>query len=141
MVRMTIKCPYWEQLEDTKVGRCTLTGISRTLPISYCTNICKKCDNTSQQYVDYAESRMFDIPNKLEIPKQKKPSVVMMGIHFAKAMTKWIRAGVPVVSKEEYIERRQVCAKCHDGRACPVCGCQLWAKVALETEKCPKGKW
>lgn len=73
-------------------------------------------------------------------PKQK-PTTTQMAIHFAKAMTKWIRAGVPVCSKEDYIKRRKKCAECHDGKSCPVCGCQLWAKTALETEKCPNGLW
>jgi len=73
--------------------------------------------------------------------KHRKPTVIQMAAHFAKAMSKWMGAGVPVVSKEIYIKRRVACSECHDGSTCPVCGCQLWAKAALETEKCPKNKW
>jgi predicted RNA-binding Zn-ribbon protein involved in translation (DUF1610 family) len=72
---------------------------------------------------------------------ERGPSIAQLVLHFAKAMTKWVRAGTPVCSKEEYIKRRQICAKCSNGWTCPICGCQLWAKAAVETEDCPKGYW
>jgi hypothetical protein len=81
--------------------------------------------------------------NLMVAKKQKpvKPTTTQMVIHFAKAMTKWISAGVPICSKEDYLKRRQICSDCNDGFTCPICGCQLWAKAALETEKCPNGLW
>ena len=73
--------------------------------------------------------------------KKKLPNISQMTIHFAKAMAKWIKAGVPVCTKEEYIRRRKICSECSNGWSCPICGCQLWAKAAIETETCPKGYW
>lgn len=79
--------------------------------------------------------------NLIKPAKPKGPTKTQMVLHFAKAMTKWVSKGLPIVSKEVYIERRTICASCHDGSNCPICGCKLWAKTALETEKCPEGKW
>jgi hypothetical protein len=69
-----------------------------------------------------------------------KPTLPQMAEHFGRAMVKWAGSGFKTVAKETYIVRRQICSDCIDGRTCPHCGCQLWAKVALATEKCPEGK-
>jgi len=41
------------------------------------------------------------------------------------------------------IERRLICKKCElrKGLVCGECGCVISAKVQLEEEECPVGKW
>lgn len=80
-------------------------------------------------------------PEKKLIIPQKKPTIPQMIEHFTKAMVKWAKSGLKVVDKETYIKRRQTCSDCQPNGTCPVCGCQLWAKVALATENCPKNLW
>ena len=49
-----------------------------------------------------------------------------------------------MASSEETIEQRKAaCLQCehYDFGVCEECGCFLAAKVALKTERCPKGKW
>ena len=110
--------------KEFKGGYCE--KINMHVPQSWCINRC-----------EYGKNPM--VAKKKQKPK--KPTITQMTIHFAKAMTKWISKGTPIVSKEVYIKRRTICSECADGRTCPVCGCQLWAKAALETEKCPNGLW
>jgi len=69
---------------------------------------------------------------------KSSPTLVQMGKSFTKAMTKWAASGFEVVDEAEYIRRRQICNACHGGWRCPKCGCMLWAKAALATEKCEK---
>jgi hypothetical protein len=57
------------------------------------------------------------------------------------------------VSKEEFIERLNLCNTCPDrlkdskGNSltkfsrCPECGCFIRLKARLETEECPLGDW
>jgi hypothetical protein len=81
------------------------------------------------------------IPNEPPLDMSKKPTLLQMASDFAKAMIRWSGSGFACVSKDEYIRRRSICNDCTDGWRCPHCGCMLWAKVALATEKCPEGKW
>jgi len=78
---------------------------------------------------------------KKRIIAPKTPTIVSMANHFSKAMVKWAKKGFKCVSKEEYMKRRNICHECTPNGRCPHCGCSLWAKVALATEKCPEGKW
>lgn len=73
--------------------------------------------------------------------QRAKPTLLQMASDFAKAMLRWSGKGFACVSKDEYIKRRSICSECTNGWRCPHCGCMLWAKVALATEKCPGNKW
>jgi len=97
-------------------------------------------------------SKIIQLPEKLILPKdlyvsdkpldmRKKPTLLQMASDFAKAMLRWSGKGFSCVSKEEYVRRRTICSECTDGWRCPHCGCMLWAKGALATERCPEGKW
>lgn len=134
---MKIVCEYWTTNSNFD-GLCTKTN-SRVSG-GYCVRICKKTTTTYIEYKQQLKSAM----EQTKIPikqKPKTPTKTQMMLHFAKAMTKWVSKGLPIVSKETYIDRRTICTDCHDGSSCPICGCKLWAKVALETEKCPNGLW
>ncbi|MCE5341308.1 MAG: hypothetical protein LLF92_09325 [Planctomycetaceae bacterium] len=78
------------------------------------------------------------IPQPVERPK---PTLLQMAADFTKAMLRWSKSSLACVFKEEYVRRRTICSECTNGWRCPHCGCMLWAKVALVTEKCPEGKW
>jgi len=115
------------------------TKMKANVPNSWCVTVCQNGINIDQILKDMTRPKP---KAKTKAKRQAKgPTKTQMIIHFSKAMTKWVRAGVPIVSKETYLKRRMLCAECHDGKTCPVCGCQLWAKAALETEKCPNGLW
>ena len=106
-------------------------------------NYCKK----TNRYVTKAWclERCENGKNLTTVKKQKtvirKPNIAQMAIHFAKAMIYWASKGLPVCTKEAYTARRLICSECQPGKSCPFCGCNLWLKTAVETEKCELHKW
>jgi len=117
---------------------------------------CKQCEFASEKkiwcckfgfYFVQPEKRIITPSRKLILPNNKiqkpcpKPTLAQMAVHFAKAMVKWTGSGFACVGKETYIKRRSICSDCTKCRTCPHCGCMLWAKVALVTEKCPEERW
>jgi hypothetical protein len=86
------------------------------------------------------QGKIIQPSKKLLMPK-KPPTLADMAVHFTKAMAKWAKSGFKTVSKEIYLKRRQICYQCQPSGWCPHCGCNLWAKAALATEKCPENKW
>ena len=90
------------------------------------------------------EKKRIITPDKIitQPPKPRpKPTIADMSNHFSRAMVKWAKKGFKTVSKDEYIKRRSICSDCSGGWRCPHCGCMIWAKAALATEKCPENKW
>lgn len=83
----------------------------------------------------------IEIEKPKEIIKEVTPTLPQMAEHFAKSMAKWAGSGFALVSKDEYLRRRNICNVCNGGWRCPVCGCSLWAKAHLETQHCDKGLW
>lgn len=89
---------------------------------------------------------------KIKIIKEPKetPSLAEMATNFAKAFSNWASEGFPIVSKQIFDERMEICSKCQfwsdDARGglgkCnqPSCGCTK-IKFWLATEQCPIGKW
>ena len=63
----------------------------------------------------------------------------------AKALAIQIAVGMPMASKEEQLERHQICGQCpllsETEYRCTVCNCWLDYKVPLRTSVCPKGQW
>ena len=74
----------------------------------------------------------------------QKPSILSRAIHGAAGIAKSLaaidRADGPTIAR-----RRAVCAACpHSGgliNHCDICGCALAAKIVINGEKCPVGKW
>lgn len=68
---------------------------------------------------------------------------------FLLAVGKWALAGMPTRTDDEIRERLDICRACDafENSHCRECGCQcvevqqLRNKLALKTEKCPRGKW
>lgn len=98
-------------------------------------------------YFKQPEKKVYETAvSKIIVPAEKpqskaKPTLSQMAGDFIKAMFRWGKSGLACVSKDEYVRRRSICSECTDGWRCPHCGCMLWAKVALATEKCPEEKW
>ncbi len=81
------------------------------------------------------------------------PGYVTLGYRYARALSRWIKAGRPVRSEDEilgifatYCQRCEYLDEKH-GR-CKICGCHvgtvaspLLNKIAMGTEHCPVGKW
>lgn len=80
----------------------------------------------------------------------QKPNWLIRGWNFTAAMAKWTAAGRPMRTQDEIDARLKICQACPylDRQSnCTVCGCacvetnQVLNKLAIATEKCPKGKW
>jgi 2-polyprenyl-3-methyl-5-hydroxy-6-metoxy-1,4-benzoquinol methylase len=80
---------------------------------------------------------------------QDPPSLLQRGIHFARAMGRWIASGAQLRSQERVNELLKICQACpllQDGM-CVKCGCNTNGdvsplnKLAVATEACPIGRW
>lgn len=64
----------------------------------------------------------------------------------AAALSRWAKAGFPVVSEGEFNTRIEICRQCPHWQdaavipTCAQCGCTA-IKLEFATEKCPLGKW
>lgn len=103
-------------------------------------SICKRCEE-DEKFFDNICKKVKNLPNPEEIREKNKLSTEQLAKTFIEAMKRWKGSGFKLVTKEIYIARRQLCSACTYKGKCPICGCYLWAKAALATEKCPKGKW
>ncbi len=105
-----------------------------------------------EDQIFYALRRQF-IPNgfgQVQTPKIKPPEFPPVTTQIKNASSALIRAtgallsGERVKAPESVIEaRKAICGACEflrDNR-CVKCGCQYRAKIALNTERCPLGKW
>jgi len=78
---------------------------------------------------------------------KKAPSVFQMLKSFTKEATKFIKAGTPIVSEEDYAERLDACMSCKHIQKkqmrCGLCGCMLQFKARMKTTDCPAepSKW
>lgn len=75
----------------------------------------------------------------------KPPNVFKMMKSFSKDLSKYVLAGAPNCSKEDYKERLLTCDACpHLMRhlmRCGKCGCLVEHKAKWKTTTCPDGKW
>lgn len=80
----------------------------------------------------------------------KEPTVAEMVSNFAGALSRWVKAGAPIVPEEEFQRRLAVCRGCEHwieaarlglGKCnAPGCGCTK-GKLWFQTETCPLKKW
>ena len=84
-------------------------------------------------------------PEKEKIVPAKPPNVFKMMKSFGKDLGKYITAGAPNCSKEDYKERLLTCDTCphlmRNVMRCGACGCLVEHKAKWRTTTCPKGKW
>jgi hypothetical protein len=86
-------------------------------------------------------NKIIQSSKKLITKERPRPTIAQLVENFSKAMIKWTKSGFKCVDKETYLKRRILCEDCTKKWTCPKCGCVLWAKAALTTEKCPDGLW
>ena len=75
-------------------------------------------------------------------------TLLEMASNFASSVAEWTKAGAPVVTKEQFKARADICNSCEffdpkafGGRGrCTKCGCSTY-KLFLATSKCPADKW
>ena len=69
------------------------------------------------------------------------PSLFQMLKTFTKDTAKFIKAGNPIVTKEDYAERLDTCISCEHVQKkhmrCGLCGCMLQFKAKMQTADCP----
>ena len=69
------------------------------------------------------------------------PSLFQMLKTFTNDTAKFIKAGTPLVSKEDYAERLDTCIACEHVQKkhmrCGLCGCMLQLKAKMKTTTCP----
>lgn len=90
---------------------------------------------------------VFDAAHQTEV--LNTPPLIVRGLNFAAAITRWISSGLKLRSRQEIDERLAICQACPQfvDDHCRVCGCpcvesnQLRNKLALASETCPLGKW
>lgn len=83
--------------------------------------------------------------NTPKTPPAKPPNVFKMMKSFGKDLSKYVLAGAPNCTKEDYKERLLTCDACphllrHLMR-CGKCGCLVEHKAKWKTTTCPEGKW
>ena len=65
------------------------------------------------------------------------------------SLGKWVAAGLPVVEEKKLNQRIAICHACSmwDEKgfggtgSCKKCGCSTQAKLRMDSEVCPEGKW
>jgi hypothetical protein len=75
----------------------------------------------------------------------KAPNVFKMMRSFGNDLSKYVLAGAPNCSKEDYKERLLTCDSCpqlmRNVMRCGACGCLVEHKAKWRTTTCPKGRW
>lgn len=138
----TIAHPYWDfcksQAKDER--------IKRGLPIPYNWDAFFE-----EQFCKATPQACMDVP---DAPIETSPNWTQLAVNFTTAMVRWISAGMPVVSWAEMKRRYAICSGDDSNPRCPQfshfagtfitkcskCGCAS-VKLALQTEKCPIGRW
>lgn len=125
---LELKHPYYEQLERNARNH----RKANNFPLGA---------NWSQQFEDNVCTNTPTAPCHEQGIAKKAVQAVL-------ALAKWAKAGMPVVSDEEYTRREGICYACEHftGKVgllkifCKKCGCSK-KKLAMASEACPIGKW
>ena len=136
-------CVVKPTMNETQIEICQSCRFISMPSRSWCSKLGFYIRESRKKSVIQPSKKILLPDSKIQPPikDMPKPSITGMADSFAKAMLKWGKSGLKCVSKDEYVKRRTICAECTTSWRCPYCGCMLWAKVALATEKCPEKKW
>lgn len=96
-------------------------------------------------YVLLENDKYVELANKYREIKQPDKSPIE---NFKESMSRWVDAGLPVISDEEFDRRLSICRSCEFWKEggnlylgkCEKCGCTKF-KLKLATESCPIGNW
>lgn len=93
---------------------------------------------------------LSDKYRKEKVAPKEEPGVLDLITNFTGSLTKWVAAGFPVTTEEEYKQRMAICKGCPKWKEnplsievlgrCSLCGCTGF-KPWLKTEACPEEKW
>tara|TARA_R110002050_G_scaffold151931_2_gene279244 strand:+ start:301 stop:534 length:234 start_codon:yes stop_codon:yes gene_type:complete len=69
--------------------------------------------------------------------------IITLVKNFSKEALKFVSQGAPIVEKEVFEERLNICNKCEhlDVNKCLKCGCTMTVKCKWGTAACPINKW
>jgi len=86
---------------------------------------CRKKQKVAQSDAQIKSGKMPPVPERLD--------------NFVGAVRRVLDSGLRLVSRDEYKYREMKCIQCvhNANNFCRICGCWLWAKRALVTERCP----
>ena len=76
--------------------------------------------------------------------KNRKPTLLRKLINFTTAYIKYAFSGFKEVDVNTYMKRLDTCLNCDHLATlneCAVCGCPVFDKAKMQTEKCPLNKW
>ena len=126
-----------------------------------CSGNCTKEKPCSQEQSDAARAEWDGLkqPGTRQAVVNGVAVAISQVAHFTEAMTRWIKAGKPRTSVEQFQHRKSICEShagdCFDEKnlQCKVCGCRVVheqmlfgllekpGKLEMSTEACPKGFW
>ena len=75
---------------------------------------------------------------------KRKPTLFKKLINFTIAYMKYAFSGFKDADSNTYVHRLDTCLRCEHLdtlNECDICGCPIFEKAKMETEKCPKNKW
>lgn len=79
---------------------------------------------------------IIDVPDSEYVP----PGLIRTGLNFLAAASRYVAAGCPSVTAEQYRLRVKSCGACPLCRnaKCLLCNCYVEQKAQMATEKCPR---
>jgi len=135
---MKINCEHWLETGQFFRGKCAIGMFKGRPTFGCCVDLCSFCKTPRPELDEYMKANATKVKAKPESKARPKPTLAEMEKHYLMAAEKCNKAGKEVVSKEEYLRRRNICIECSGGWKCPKCSCHLWALVALVKQKCEK---
>lgn len=75
---------------------------------------------------------------------KKSPSLLKKANNYRKTMTRWIKAGRPIVDMKTFAKRLIICGACKSLKSyeCMECGCPMDTKAKMDIDKlCELNKW
>jgi hypothetical protein len=101
-------------------------------------------------FIDCTRNANKTLVKDTEETKSKlKLSVSKKLVSISRSAFNWVKSGAKTVTEEKFNKRKSICDSCekwdssgfHGTGKCTICGCSTWAKLKMDTEKCPIGKW
>lgn len=137
-----ISHPMWDWCK----AKAKAERIKRDLPIPYNWDALFEqgfCAGTPQGCLEFPDT-----------PVETGPSWTALALQFGASMFRWVKAGMPITTWEQFKARHVKCTGDENNPRCPhfskfeglgitkcgKCGCSS-VKLFLGTEKCPVGKW
>lgn len=110
-----------------------------------------KCEKNKRVLNFFVQHRFSVCPDNRwgRYTNASSPNLPRKAATLGKALLKWASSGFSPTSPDTLAKRMEICKACSewDSKAlnetgrCKKCGCSTWAKLRMETERCPIGKW